>query len=91
MIWPAVVLGVCAFSSYGGFWISLGVYEILAYAGVAERDAGAVQMMLCTWGVLTAALLVQTLRVWFHSYHYLCLIMIPKMRYQSATHYSLVN
>ena len=34
------------------------------YAGVfTERDPGAVQTMLCVWGVLTSALFLQTLRM----------------------------
>lgn len=34
------------------------------YSGVfTQRDPGAVQTMLCAWGVLTAALFVQTFRM----------------------------
>ena len=58
------VFGVVAFGSYGGFWLSLAAYEALTYGGVfTERDPGAVQAMLCAWGILTAALFVQTLRM----------------------------
>ncbi|KAA6424429.1 hypothetical protein WJX79_007310 [Trebouxia sp. C0005] len=43
-----------ALSSYGGFWLSYGIYVILTSGGVIpESGAEGLQMMLCLWGILT--------------------------------------
>ena len=51
-----------AFSSYGGFWLSFGVYESLVYSEVVTRDDIAEQSILLMWGVLTAALFICSFR-----------------------------
>jgi len=57
------IFGVTAFSSYGAFWMSLGVYNLLEAGGVVDTDEGAMQMMLSLWAVFTYILFVQTLRM----------------------------
>ena len=43
-----------ALSSYGGFWLSYGIYLILAAGGVIpESGTEGLQMMLSLWGILT--------------------------------------
>lgn len=43
-----------ALSSYGGFWLSYGIYVILASGGVIpESGTEGLQMMLSLWGILT--------------------------------------
>ena len=43
-----------AFSSYGGFWLSYGIYVILTSGGVIPESGGeGLQMMLSLWGILT--------------------------------------
>jgi succinate-acetate transporter protein len=51
-----------AFSSYGGFWLSFGVYEALVYSEIVARDNIAEQSILIMWGVLTAALFICSFR-----------------------------
>ncbi len=43
-----------ALSSYGGFWLSYGIYVILTSGGVIpESGVEGLQMMLSLWGILT--------------------------------------
>ena len=43
-----------ALSSYGGFWLSYGIYVILTSGGViTESGPEGLQMMLSLWGILT--------------------------------------
>lgn len=43
-----------AFSCYGGFWLSYGIYIVLSSGGVIpESGAQGLQMMLSLWGILT--------------------------------------
>jgi succinate-acetate transporter protein len=52
------IFGATAFSSYGAFWISFGLFGILSTPGVIEGGTASpipqgLQMMLCLWGILT--------------------------------------
>ncbi|KAK9820145.1 hypothetical protein WJX72_006643 [[Myrmecia] bisecta] len=56
------VFGATAFSSYGGFWLSYGLYSILATAGIFAAPAPeGLQMMLSLWGILTFILFICTI------------------------------
>ncbi|KAK9811793.1 hypothetical protein WJX72_010198 [[Myrmecia] bisecta] len=56
------VFGATAFSSYGGFWLSYGIYGILTEAGVFATPAPeGLQMMLSLWGILTFILFICTI------------------------------
>jgi len=50
-----------AFASYGGFWLSYGTYEVLAYEAVIPRDKVAEEAMLFMWGFLTLVLFCASL------------------------------
>ena len=50
-----------AFASYGGFWLSYGTYEVLAYEAVITRDKVAEEAMLFMWGFLTLVLFCASL------------------------------
>ena len=43
-----------ALSSYGGFWLGFGIYQVLTSGGVIE-EAGphGMQMTFALWGILT--------------------------------------
>lgn len=52
------IFGATAFSSYGAFWISFGLFGILSTSSVinggeATPIPSGLQMMLCLWGILT--------------------------------------
>ena len=48
------VLGATAFPTYGGFWLTIGLYEILQSAGVqAERGPEGLAMLLAGFGLLS--------------------------------------
>jgi succinate-acetate transporter protein len=52
------IFGATAFSSYGAFWISYGLFGILSTSavingGTATPIPSGLQMMLCLWGILT--------------------------------------
>ena len=55
------VFGATAFSSYGGFWLSIGLLIILDYAGILTESAGALRYYLVLWSILTWILWLQTL------------------------------
>lgn len=43
-----------ALSSYGGFWLSYGIYTILAGGGVIEMSGPhGLQMAFSLWGIMT--------------------------------------
>lgn len=52
------IFGAVVFSSYGAFWISFGLFGVLATPGVIMGGADSPipdgqQMMLCLWGIIT--------------------------------------
>jgi succinate-acetate transporter protein len=57
------VFGGTAFSCYGGFWLSYGIFGILSSGGVlkGELPTHGTQMMLIIWGILTFIFFIQTL------------------------------
>lgn len=51
-----------ALSSYGGFWLSYGIYTILASGGVIEMSGPhGLQMAFSLWGILTFFFFVCTI------------------------------
>ncbi len=47
------VFGATAFSSYGAFWISLGVFDLLATLGLVTVPAQGVWLFLLAWTIFT--------------------------------------
>ena len=55
--------GAVAFSSYGGFWLSLWAFLQFYAAKVPAADAGhAVGLFLIAWGIFTTLMLIASLR-----------------------------
>lgn len=48
--------GSVAFCSYGGFWISFAIHELIVRTGVVPRSDVAEAAMLFMWGIYTIAL-----------------------------------
>jgi succinate-acetate transporter protein len=55
--------GGIAFSSYGGFWMSLGLVFLLQFLGVWPVSQGALGVFLLAWTLFTFYLWVGTFRV----------------------------
>ena len=57
------IFGLTAFSSYGAFWMGLGLYDLLVLAGVIDKDVGALRMLLVLYAIITMALFLQTFKM----------------------------
>lgn len=60
------IFGATAFSSYGAFWISFGLFGILSTSGAINGGMttpipSGLEMMLCLWGILTFLFLLASL------------------------------
>ena len=59
----ANTFGTTAFTSYGLFWISLGMIWVLETSGFIAEDSNYLAWYLFMWGIFTAYMFIGTLRL----------------------------
>jgi len=57
------IFGLTAFTSYGVFWISLGLSFLLQWAGIITIDKPDYAWMFIMWGVFTGFMTISTFRM----------------------------
>ncbi|KAA0007631.1 MAG: transcriptional regulator [Thermoplasmata archaeon] len=55
--------GGTAFSSYGAFWLSFGLMELLKMLGIYEPSNGEIAVMLIAWGIFTFYMWIPSIKI----------------------------